>query len=117
MASCSSRVLRLDAAAQLLFGEACEPAFHQIEPGGAGGREMEMEVRMTQQPTLAGRGFVGGVIVDDQMEREPGRGPGGQSSRGTGGTPPPGGCDETSPSRCQPWKWSAANSLVVPWRA
>ncbi|MGA7760626.1 MAG: hypothetical protein WCA59_02690, partial [Candidatus Binataceae bacterium] len=28
-----------------------------------------MKARMTQQPTLDGRGFVGGVIVDDQMER------------------------------------------------
>jgi len=32
-----------------------------------------MEARMTQQPTLDRRGFVGGVVVDDQMEREPGR--------------------------------------------
>ena len=30
---------------------------------------MEMKARMTQQPTLDGRGFVGGVIIDDQMER------------------------------------------------
>jgi hypothetical protein len=29
---------------------------------------------MTQQPTLDGRGFVGGVIVDDQMERAAARG-------------------------------------------
>src|SRR5260370_40097277 len=28
-----------------------------------------MKARMTQQPTLDGRGFVCGVIVDDQMER------------------------------------------------
>jgi hypothetical protein len=32
-----------------------------------------METRMTQQPTLDGRSFVDGVIVDDQMEREAGR--------------------------------------------
>jgi len=59
----------LDAAAQLFFGEAREPAFHQVEPGSAGRREVEMKARMTQQPTLEGRGLVGGVIVDDQMER------------------------------------------------
>src|SRR6266481_7418547 len=63
----------MDAAAQLFFGEASEPAFHQVEPGRAGGREVELKARMTQQPTLDGRGFVGGVIVDDQMERKPGR--------------------------------------------
>ncbi len=49
----------MDAAAQLFFGEACEPAFHQVEPRGAGRREVQMEARMTQQPTLDGRGFVG----------------------------------------------------------
>jgi hypothetical protein len=59
----------MDAAAQLFFGEASEPAFHQVEPGRARRREVEMKARMTQQPTLDGRGFVGGVVVDDQMER------------------------------------------------
>ena len=74
MASCSSRVLPMDAAAQLFFGEASEPAFHQVEPGRARRREVEMKARMTQQPTLDGRGFlVGGVVVDDQMECEAAR--------------------------------------------
>src|ERR1700687_5079182 len=59
----------MDAAAQLFFGEASEPAFHQVEPGRARGREVKMKARMTQQPTLDGRGFVCRVIVDDQMER------------------------------------------------
>src|SRR5579875_3757801 len=63
----------MDAAAQLFFSETCEPAFHQVEPRGAGRGEVQMETRMTQQPALDGRGFVGGVIVDDQVEREPGR--------------------------------------------
>ena len=63
----------MDAAAQLFFGEASEPAFHQVEPGRARRREVEMKARMPQQPTLDGRGFVGGVIVDDQMEREAAR--------------------------------------------
>jgi 8-oxo-dGTP pyrophosphatase MutT (NUDIX family) len=30
---------------------------------------VEMKARMTQEPTLDSWGFVGGVIVDDQMER------------------------------------------------
>ena len=42
----------MDAAAQLFFGEASEPAFHQVEPGRAGRREVEMKARMTQQPAL-----------------------------------------------------------------
>jgi hypothetical protein len=48
----------MDTAAQLFFGEACEPAFHQVEPRGAGGCEVQMEARMMQQPTLDGWGFV-----------------------------------------------------------
>ena len=53
----------MDAAAQLFFDEASEPAFHQVEPG-----RPEMKARCLAA-TLDGRGFVGGVIVDDQMER------------------------------------------------
>jgi len=30
----------MDAAAQLFFGEACEPAFHQVQPRGAGRGEV-----------------------------------------------------------------------------
>jgi hypothetical protein len=60
----------MDAAAQLLFGEACEPAFHQVEGGGAGRGEVQMEARMTHQPTLDGRGFVGGVIVGEIRNRD-----------------------------------------------
>jgi hypothetical protein len=41
----------MDAAAQLLFGEAREPALGQIEPGSTRRREVEMKARMTQQPT------------------------------------------------------------------
>ena len=62
----------MDATAQLFFSEASEPAFH-LEPGRARRREVEMKARMTQQPTLDGRGFVGGVVIDDQMQLECGR--------------------------------------------
>ena len=31
----------MDAAVQLFFGEACGPALHQVEPRGAGGREVQ----------------------------------------------------------------------------
>ena len=42
----------VDATAQLLFGKQREPALDQVEPGAAGGREVQMEARMTQQPAL-----------------------------------------------------------------
>ena len=42
----------MDAAPQLFFGEASEPAFHQVEPGRARGREVEMKARMPQQQRL-----------------------------------------------------------------
>ena len=63
----------MDATTQLFFSEASEPAFHQVEAGRARRREVEMKARMTQQPTLDGRGFVGGVVIDDQMQLECGR--------------------------------------------
>src|ERR1035437_4011096 len=54
-------------AAQLLFGEQGEPALDQVEPGAAGGSEVQMEARMAQQPALDGRGLVGAVIIEDQV--------------------------------------------------
>ncbi len=42
----------MDAAAQLFFGEPCEPAFHQVESRGAGGREVQLEARMTSRQRL-----------------------------------------------------------------
>jgi Transposase domain (DUF772) len=37
-------------AAQLLFSEQGEGALDQVKPGSAGGREVQMKARMTQQP-------------------------------------------------------------------
>ena len=55
-------------AAQLLFGEQREPALHQVEPGAAGRGEVQMEARMAQQPALDGRGLMGAVIIEDQVQ-------------------------------------------------
>ena len=55
-------------AAQLLFGEQREPALDQVEPGAAGRGEVQMEARMAQQPALDGRGLVGAVIIEDQVQ-------------------------------------------------
>ena len=92
----------MDAAAQLFFGKASEPAFDQVEPGGAGRREVQMKARMTQQPALDGRGFVGAVIVDDQMQRESARDLVVNRLQEAGETRPPDGADETRRSRCRP---------------
>jgi hypothetical protein len=40
----------MNAAAYLLFREGGKPAFHQINPGGAGGREMDVKARPLTQP-------------------------------------------------------------------
>lgn len=45
------------------------------EPGSRGRREVQMEARMLLEPALDGRRLMGGVVVDDQVEVESGRGP------------------------------------------
>jgi hypothetical protein len=103
----------IDAAEQLFLGEACEPAFHQVQPRGTGRCEAQMEAQMTQHPTLDSRIFLSGVIVNDQIAA---------SRRGIWlvnllqelGTPPPDGGDESARSRWPALKLSAANRLVVP---
>src|SRR5579864_2491071 len=69
----SNRVLEfagaaVNAAAQLPFGKQREPAFDQVKPGTTGRREMQMEARVPQQPTLNGRGLVGCVVVKNQVQ-------------------------------------------------
>ncbi len=44
----------VDAAAQLLFGEPREPALDQVEPGTAGGSEVEVEAGMAQSQRFIG---------------------------------------------------------------
>jgi len=47
----------MDAAAQLFFGEVCEPALDQVEARRRRRGEVQTTVRMTQQPTLDRRGL------------------------------------------------------------
>ena len=63
----------MDAPLDLLFGEESKPAFDLIEPGGAGRGEMEVIARAAGEPRFDGRGLVGGVIIEHEMDVEIGR--------------------------------------------
>ena len=58
--------------AQLLFGEQPKPALHQVQPGGAGGREVDMEAGPFGEPVPDQRRLVGGVVVRNQVHVQPG---------------------------------------------
>jgi len=48
----------MDGAAQLFFGETCDQRSTRLSQEAPVSVEVQMEARMTQQPTLDGRGFV-----------------------------------------------------------
>src|SRR5579862_2953381 len=50
-------------------GEVSKEAFHHVEPRGARRGEVEYETRMFYQPGFHFGVFVGGVIVEDEVER------------------------------------------------
>jgi hypothetical protein len=54
-------------------GQLTEPAFHHVEPGRAGGDEVHVEPGVGGQPFLDDVGFVGGVVVADDVHVELGR--------------------------------------------
>ena len=60
----------MHAALDLLVGEQREPAFDLVEPGGAGRGEVEVIARVAGEPRFDGWRFVGGVIVEHQMDVE-----------------------------------------------
>ena len=60
----------MDAALDLLVGEQREPALHLVEPGSAGGREMQVIARVFSEPGSDRRCLVGGVIVEHQVDVE-----------------------------------------------
>src|SRR4029077_19952965 len=39
-----------------------------VEPGTASGSEMKMKAGMTQQPAMDFRGFMGGIVVNDEVK-------------------------------------------------
>ena len=56
-----------DAAANAFVGEFTKPALDQIQPGGAGGHEMQYEARPFSQPVADFRMLLRTVVVQDQM--------------------------------------------------
>ena len=58
------------AAADGALGDEREPAFDLVEPGGVGGREVNVEARTACEPSSDLGMLVGGVVVDDQMDVE-----------------------------------------------
>ena len=63
-----------DAALEPLPGQLGEEAFDRVEPGGRGRGEVEVEPRMPFEPGAHLGMLVRGVVVDDQMQVELGRG-------------------------------------------
>src|SRR5690242_10046487 len=57
-----------DAAADALPGHLGKEALDGVEPGGRGRREMEGPTRMTPQPGQHFGMFVGGGVVEDDMD-------------------------------------------------
>lgn len=57
----------MDAPSYLLFGQLGEPSLDRVQPGGAGGCEVQMEADECQEPGSDGFGLVRGVAVQDQI--------------------------------------------------
>ena len=55
------------------MSDECEEAFDLVEPGGIGGREVNVPTRTAGEPSLDLGMLVGGVVVDDEMDVELGR--------------------------------------------
>src|SRR5689334_3891238 len=58
------------AAFDLLLTQEREPALHEIEPGGARRREVQMKPRMADEPAADRRRLMRAVVVEDQMNVE-----------------------------------------------
>ena len=57
-----------DAAPELILGQVAEESFDHVEPTAAGGREVEMKALVARRPAQNHRVFVGGIVVDDQVQ-------------------------------------------------
>ena len=64
------------AAPQSILGKVAEEALHHVQPRTAGRREVDMKPGMTSEPSLHFRMFVGGIVVNDQVEFCPAASPG-----------------------------------------
>ena len=56
-----------DAAAQPVLSQIPKEAFHHIQPGRTGGREVHVKTRVTLDPTLHAIVFVGAGVVTDHV--------------------------------------------------
>jgi len=63
-----------DAATDGISGNFGEKAFHLIEPRGRGWREVEVETGVPFQPPFDFRRLVGGVVIDNQVDIQAGKG-------------------------------------------
>ena len=59
-----------DAAANGILGDEAEEALDLIEPGGGGGREVNVPTRPAGEPSSDLGMLVAGVVVDDEMDVE-----------------------------------------------
>src|SRR5260370_4602053 len=57
-----------DATSQLPLGQESKPTFDEVEPRGAGRREVELKPGALQEPALNGRSLMSTVVVEDQMD-------------------------------------------------
>ena len=62
----------MDAAPDLFFGEIGEEALDLIDPGCAGGRDVDVSARALGEPVADRLGFVGGVVVHHQVHGQVG---------------------------------------------
>jgi|SRR5207253_7251905 len=58
----------VDAPPNLFLGEGGEPALHEVHPGAAGRRKMDMEPGMPDQPAVNQRGLMRAGVVDDEVD-------------------------------------------------
>ena len=105
-----------DAAADALLGDVAEEALDHVQPRRGGGREVHDEARMPGQPLLHVGMLVRGVVVDDQVQRLVPWASRGRSGAGTSATRRGGAAAGTIAITLPSSMFSAANSVVVPWR-
>ncbi len=51
-----------------VLSQVAKEAFHHVEPGGAGGSEVQMKARMPCQPALHLGMFMGSVVIANQVQ-------------------------------------------------
>ena len=61
------------AALEAALGQGGEETLDGVEPGGRGRGEVERPARMAREPSLHGRMLVGGIVVEDRVDRLAGR--------------------------------------------